>query len=73
MAPPLSEGLVTYNDGTKATVEQMAHDVTTFLAWASEPEMEQRKRLGLKVILYLLVMTGLFYATMRRIWKNVRK
>ncbi len=73
MAPPLSEGLVTYNDGTKATVEQMAHDVTTFLAWASEPEMEQRKRLGLKVILYLLVMTGLFYATMRRIWKGVGK
>ncbi len=72
MAPPLSEGLVTYNDGTKATVEQMARDVTTFLAWASEPEMEQRKRLGLKVLMYLLVMTGLFYVTMRRIWKGVK-
>lgn len=72
MAPPLSEGQVTYNDGTKATVEQMADDVTTFLAWASEPEMEERKRLGFKVILYLLLMTGLFYATMRRIWKGIK-
>ena len=68
MAPPLSEGLVTYNDATKPSIEQMAHDVTTFLAWASEPEMEERKRLGFKVLMYLLVMTGLFYATMRRIW-----
>ncbi|MCE2716182.1 MAG: cytochrome c1 [Alphaproteobacteria bacterium] len=72
MAPPLSEGLISYGDGTKATVEQMAHDVTTFLAWASEPEAEERKRLGLKVLMYLLMMTGLFWATMRRIWKNVR-
>jgi ubiquinol-cytochrome c reductase cytochrome c1 subunit len=72
MAPPLSDGQVTYNDGTKATVEQMAYDVTTFLAWASEPEMEERKRLGFKVILYLLLMTGLFYATMRRIWKGIK-
>lgn len=72
MAPPLSEGLVVYNDGTKATVDQMARDVTTFLAWASEPEMEQRKRLGLKVLMYLLVMTGLFYVTMRRIWSAVK-
>jgi len=72
MASPLSEGLVAYGDGTKATVEQMAHDVTTFLVWASEPEAEERKRLGLKVLMYLLVMTGLFWARMRRIWKNVR-
>jgi ubiquinol-cytochrome c reductase cytochrome c1 subunit len=72
MAPPLSEGLVKYNDSTKPTVEQMAYDVSTFLAWASEPEMEDRKRLGIKVLLYLLLMTGLFYATMRRIWKGIK-
>lgn len=72
MAPPLSEGLVVYGDGTKATVEQMAYDVTTFLAWASEPETEQRKQLGLKVLMYLLVMTGLFWTTMRRIWKTIK-
>ena len=72
MTQPLSESLVTYNDGTKASVDQMAHDVTTFLAWASEPEMEDRKRLGIKVLMYLLLMTGLFYATMRRIWSALK-
>lgn len=72
MAPPLRDGQVTYSDGTTSTIDQMAKDVTTFLAWAAEPEMEARKQLGVKVFLYLLLMTGLFYATMRRIWRNVK-
>lgn len=71
MRPPLIEGIVTYNDGTKSSVEQMAHDVTTFLAWASEPEMEARKQIGFKTLMYLLVMTILFYITMRKVWKNI--
>lgn len=71
MAAPLSEGSVTYADGTKATVAQMSKDVTTFLAWAAEPEMEERKRLGFKVMLFLLVLTGVLYAAKRRIWKDV--
>lgn len=71
MAAPLREAQVTYSDGTAATVDQMSKDVATFLAWAAEPEMEARKQLGVKVFLYLLLMTGLFYATMRRIWKRV--
>lgn len=72
MPPPLSEGLVTYEDGTEATVEQMAKDVTTFLAWASEPTMEHRKSLGINVLLYLIFVTGLFYAAMRKIWANLK-
>jgi ubiquinol-cytochrome c reductase cytochrome c1 subunit len=72
MAPPLLEGQVNFADGTKATIEQMANDVVTFLSWAAEPEMEERKRLGVKVFLYLLLTTGLFYATMRRIWSKVK-
>lgn len=72
MRPPLTEGIVTYNDGTKASVEQMAHDVTTFLSWVSEPEMETRKQTGFKTIMYLLVMSILFYVTMRKIWKNIQ-
>ncbi len=72
MAPPLREGQVTYSDGTSASVAQMSKDVVTFLAWAAEPEMEARKQLGVKVFLYLLLMTGLFYATMRRIWRGVK-
>ncbi len=72
MAPPLRDGQVTYSDGTVASVDQMAKDIVTFLAWTAEPEMEARKQLGVKVFLYLLLMSGLFYATMRRIWRHVK-
>jgi len=71
MAPPLSEDVVEYADKTKATVPQMAHDVTTFLAWAAEPELEERKRMGVKVVLFLIVLTGLFYAIKRRVWADL--
>ncbi len=73
MPPPLHDDAVVYADGTKATVAQMASDVTTFLAWTAEPELEQRKQLGFKVVMYLLVMTGLFYALKRRIWGRLNK
>jgi ubiquinol-cytochrome c reductase cytochrome c1 subunit len=71
MPPPLSDGAVKYADGTKATVPQMARDVTTFLTFAANPEMEQRKRLGVKMVLYLLAMTGVTYAVKRKVWHNV--
>ncbi len=71
MPTPLVEGSVTYDDGTTATVEQMSRDVTAFLTWASEPVMEKRKQTGLKVMLFLLVFSGLMYATKKRVWRNV--
>ncbi len=71
MAPPISEGVVEYEDGTVASAEQVAKDVTAFLAWAAEPEMEERKRLGVKVILFLLVLTGMLYAVKRKVWADV--
>jgi ubiquinol-cytochrome c reductase cytochrome c1 subunit len=71
MPPPLADDGVEFADGTKATVNQMAEDVTTFLAWAAEPEMEERKRLGIKVILFLLVLTGLLLALKRKIWADL--
>ena len=55
----LFDGGVEYADGTEATVEQQARDVTEFLAWASEPNMEDRKQMGVKVVLFLIVFTGL--------------
>jgi ubiquinol-cytochrome c reductase cytochrome c1 subunit len=70
MPPPLQEGLVAYADGTEATVPQMAADVTTFLTWAGEPTLEQRKQTGLKAMLFLIVFTGLSYATMRKVWAD---
>ena len=71
MPNPLSDGAVEYVDGTKASVQQMAVDVSAFLAWAAEPEMEDRKRLGIKIILFLIVLTSLLYALKRRIWSDV--
>ena len=71
MPPPLMEESVEYEVGTKATVEQMAEDVTTFLAWASEPEMETRKTMGIWVILFLVVFTAMLYALKRRIWSDL--
>lgn len=68
----LNPGQVEYADGTEATVDQMARDVTTFLAWAAEPELEQRRQMGVKIILFLIVMGGLTYAVKRRIWANVK-
>jgi cytochrome c1 len=71
MPPPLGEDAVEYADGTKATTAQMSKDVTTFLVWAAEPEMEERKRLGIKVMLFLLVLTALLYALKRQIWSKL--
>lgn len=73
MPKPLADGQVTFGDGTAATADQMAHDVVNFLQWASEPEMEDRKSMGVKVFLYLLVFTGLFIAAKKRVWRNLEK
>ena len=72
MPQPLYDDGVEYADGTKATPDQMAKDVTAFLAWASEPEMEERKQLGITVILFLLVLTALSYFAMKQIWAPVK-
>ena len=71
MVAPLNDGQVEYADGTRASVEQMARDVTTFFAYIAEPEMEVRKRLGVKVVLFLLFMTGITYAVKRKVWADV--
>jgi ubiquinol-cytochrome c reductase cytochrome c1 subunit len=71
MPPPLTDGRVTYADGTTATVEQMSRDVVTFLSWAANPEMVQRKQIGWRVVLYLLLLTGLTYAVKRKVWADV--
>ena len=67
----LEDVLVEYADGTESTVDQMAKDVTTFLAWAAEPELEERHRTGVKVIIYLILLTILVYLSMKKIWSRI--
>ena len=71
MSSPLSDDIVEYTDGTQASVDQMAKDVTTFLTWAAEPELEERHRTGVKVIIYLILLTTLVYLSMKKIWSRV--
>jgi ubiquinol-cytochrome c reductase cytochrome c1 subunit len=71
MPPPLSDGQVTYADGTTATVDQMSRDVVTFLQWAAEPEMEARKQMGIKALIFLAIFTAFMYVAMRNIWKRI--
>jgi ubiquinol-cytochrome c reductase cytochrome c1 subunit len=71
MPPPLSEGLVQYIDGVHPSVEQMASDVVIFLQWAAEPEMENRKSMGLKVMFFLVIFTIVSYIAKNRIWSNL--
>ena len=70
MAPPLSDGLVAYEDGSPETVSQYAMDVAQFLTWVAEPHLEERKRTGIKVFLFLLAFTGVMYAAKRKIWAD---
>ena len=71
MSNPLSEGIVTYADGTQTTQAQMAKDVTTFLTWTAEPHLETRHKMGVKVIIFLTIFTLLVYLSMKRIWSRI--
>ena len=67
----LSDGLLDYTDGTKASVKQMAKDITTFLTWVSEPHLEARHKIGFKVILYLIILALLVYLSMKKLWLRI--
>ncbi len=71
MPPQLYDDLVTYADGTPATPEQMAKDITTFLAWTAEPKLEERHKFGFRAIIYLVILTILVYFSMKRIWSRI--
>jgi ubiquinol-cytochrome c reductase cytochrome c1 subunit len=72
MPPPLTQtDQLKYADGTQATVPQMSHDVVSFLSWAAEPNLNDRHRIGFKVILFLIIATGVFYAAKRKIWSRI--
>lgn len=70
-SPLVTDGQVEYMDGTNATIEQMSKDLVIFLQWASEPEMEHRKSLGLKVLIFLTFFTIIFYVAKKRVWSTL--
>ena len=72
MAPPLSDDQVTYADGHPATVQHMAEDVASFLYWAAEPKLMDRKKAGFVSVLYLVLLSTLLYLTNKRIWAGVK-
>lgn len=71
MVPPLQDGQLKYADKSPETIEQYSKDVTAFLAWAADPKLEERKRIGLMSMLYLLITTVLLYFAKKRIWSKV--
>lgn len=71
MPSPLMDDIVEYSDGTEATQEQVAKDVTSFLAWTAEPELEERKSLGVKTLFFLILLTIMLLGVKRKIWKDV--
>jgi cytochrome c1 len=73
MPPPLYDNVIEYIDGTGASLHQLSYDIVIFLNWAAEPELQKRKSLGLKFLLFLIVLTLLLYVTMKEIWSKIEK
>ena len=73
MAPPLSDGLVTYDDGAPETLDQYSKDVSAFLMWAAEPSLIERKAMGFKVMVFLLLLTVLVYLTKKKVFAGLKK
>jgi ubiquinol-cytochrome c reductase cytochrome c1 subunit len=71
MAPPLFDDQFTYADGTPATLDQHARDITAFLMWAAEPHLETRKRMGFNVMVFLALFGALVYLTKRKVWSKI--
>ncbi len=72
MPPPLTDQRVEYTDGSPTTVAQYSKDVSAFLMWAAEPHLEARKRIGLQVFVFLIVLAGLLYFTKKKVWHDVK-
>jgi len=71
MPPPIQDGQVKYDDGSPETLEQYSKDAAAFLAWASEPHMMARKRVGFQVIIFLIVLSGFLYFAKKKVWSAV--
>ena len=70
MPQPITDGAVDYKDGTKPTLDNYSKDVAAFLSWAAEPNLPERKRIGFRVMIFLLVFAVLLYLVKKRIWES---
>ena len=70
MPKPISDDQVTYEDGTPQKLANYAHDVSTFLMWTAEPHLEARKKMGLQVMVFLIILAGLLYFTKKKVWAD---
>ena len=70
MSEPITDSIVEYSDGTQATKEQIAKDVTTFLVWTSEPHLESQHKMGFKAIIYLIILIALVYMSKQKVWSR---
>lgn len=73
MPPPLVDGVVPYTDGTKPTVDNYAKDVSAFLMWAAEPKLEERHKLGARVMIFLIVFAVIMYLSKRAVWARLHR
>ena len=71
MPAPIADGSVDYDDGTDNNAQQLSEEVTHFLQWAAEPEMEVRKNLGIKVILFFIILGTIVYLAKNRLWRDI--
>jgi cytochrome c1 len=73
MPPPLSDGVVSYTDGTEATVDNYARDVSAYLMWAAEPKLEERHKTGARVMIFLIVFAVIMYLAKRAVWSGLHR
>ena len=73
MPPLLSDGVVTYTDGTKPTVDNYARDVAAYLMWTAEPKLEERHKLGLRVMVFLIAFAVIMYLAKRAVWARMHR
>lgn len=73
MAQPIYDDGIDYDDGTEATISQQAQDVTAFMTWAAEPYLVERKQLGFKVLVFLLILTVLLYLSKKQVFASMKK
>jgi len=73
MPNPLVDGVIPYTDGTKPTVDNYARDVSAFLMWAAEPKLEERYKLGARIMIFLLVFAVIMYLSKRAVWARLHR